>query len=245
MNMGDKHGNTALIKAAENGFDKCVELLINAGADLNKADHNIYATALIQASRYDWHKCVKLLIEAGADVNAADFINNTALMSAVADNADLFSSDLNDTDLFHLGSSRIQCVQLLLAAGAHVNKTNVHSQSALYFHRPRGVFQDRDIPILLIAAGEKLDETNVTIEDILDAMYEIGKELCLKHRCRETIREHLLELDQHLNLFMRIPKLGLPSLLSRYLLYDMCLSTDYTDDDYNDDSKDDDDNDDD
>ena len=235
VNIRDEHGDTALIRAAEMGYDKCVNLLIQGGADVNIAGHNIYATALIQAARYDWHRCVHLLIQAGADVNAADFINNTVLMSAVGDSEDLFAPTFNERDLFSLGTSRIKSVQLLLAAGADVNRTNVHRQTALYFHRHRGVFQDRDIPMLLIAAGEKLDETNVTIEDILDAVHETGDELCLKHLCRETIREHLIELNSHQNLFIRIPKLGLPSLLTKYLLYDMTLDTEYADDTNNDD----------
>ena len=235
VNIRDEHGDTALIRATEMGYEKCVYLLIQGGTDVNIAGHNIYATALIQAARYDWHRCVDLLIQAGADVNAADFINNTVLMSAVGDSEDVFAPTFNERDLFSLGTSRIKSVQFLLAAGADVNRTNVHGQTALYFHRNRGVFQDRDIPMLLIAAGEKLDETNVTIEDILDAMYETGDELCLKHMCREAIREHLIELNPHLNLFLRIPKLGLPSLLTKYLLYDMALDREYADDANNDD----------
>ena len=235
VNIRYEHGDTALIRAAEMGYDKCVDLLIHGGADVNIAGHNIYATALIQAARYDWHRCVDLLIQAGADVNAADFVNNTVLMSAVGDSEDLFAPTFNERDPFSLGTSRIKSVQLLLAAGADVNRTNVHGQTALYFHRHRGVFQDKDIPMLLIAAGEKLDETNVTIEDVLDALYETGQELYLKHMCRETIREHLIQCNPHLNLFLRIPKLGLPSLLTRYLLYDMALDTEYADDDNNDD----------
>ena len=43
--------------------------------------------------------------------------------------------------------------------------------------------------------------------------------LCLKEKCRNVIRKHLLELDPHENLFIRVPRLGLPSLLTEYLLY--------------------------
>ena len=37
------------------------------------------------------------------------------------------------------------------------------------------------------------------------------------------IRKHLLKLDPHQHLFKRVPKLGLPSALSRYLLYNVAL----------------------
>ena len=47
--------------------------------------------------------------------------------------------------------------------------------------------------------------------------------LQLKHICRRVIRKYLLEVDPHQHLFGRIPKLGLPSALSRYLLYNVDL----------------------
>ena len=46
----------------------------------------------------------------------------------------------------------------------------------------------------------------------------------LKH-CREAIRKHLIDLDPHAHLFNRIPQLGLPSLLTDYLLFDISLET--------------------
>ena len=49
--------------------------------------------------------------------------------------------------------------------------------------------------------------------------------LCLKHRCREVIRSHLLEVIPHLNLFVRVPALGLPPSLSSYLLHHVTLQT--------------------
>ena len=50
--------------------------------------------------------------------------------------------------------------------------------------------------------------------------------LSLKHLCREAIRKHLLELDPHSHLFGRVPKLGLPTLLNEYLLYDVTFEND-------------------
>ena len=50
--------------------------------------------------------------------------------------------------------------------------------------------------------------------------------LNLRHICRETIRKHLLNLDPHTHLFDRMPRLGLPSLLTRYLLYYKSLDDD-------------------
>ena len=67
--------------------------------------------------------------------------------------------------------------------------------------------------MFLFAAGEITDEK---VEDI----FGLSKaDTGLKHFCREAIRKHLLGIDENINLFQRIPKLGLPSLLVNYLLY--------------------------
>ena len=58
----------ALMKAAENGHCKCVELLIQAGANVNDCDY-CGKTPLRCAAGNGCEACVKLLIDAGADVN--------------------------------------------------------------------------------------------------------------------------------------------------------------------------------
>ena len=49
----------------------------------------------------------------------------------------------------------------------------------------------------------------------------------LKSLSRDVIRNHLLELDRHANLFTRIPQLGLKSEPSQYLLYNVSLDEDF------------------
>ena len=46
----------------------------------------------------------------------------------------------------------------------------------------------------------------------------------LSHLCREAIRNHLLDIDRHENLFVRVPRLGLPPVLNDYLLYNVSLN---------------------
>ena len=46
--------------------------------------------------------------------------------------------------------------------------------------------------------------------------------LCLKDICRRAIREHLLQMSR-VNLFVRVPHLGLPPSLARYLLNDLSV----------------------
>ena len=54
--------------------------------------------------------------------------------------------------------------------------------------------------------------------------------LCLKHQCREAIRRHLITANPYGKLFVRIPLLGLPAVINRYLLFNVSIATDENDD---------------
>ena len=58
---------------------------------------------------------------------------------------------------------------------------------------------------------------------------ESSWKVSLKRQCRLTVREHLLKLDVNGNLFHRIPLLGLPQILTQYLLYNVSLDVDCDD----------------
>ena len=77
--------------------------------------------------------------------------------------------------------------------------------------------------LLLHAAGEKIDGTTLSEGSVPDYLQNEDLRLCLKHLCSETIRNHHLHLDPHDHLFDRVPRLGLPTLLTDYLLYGMSL----------------------
>ena len=64
-------------------------------------------------------------------------------------------------------------------------------------------------------------------------------ELFLNKCAEKHIRKHLLELDPHTHLFDLVPTLGLPELLSAYLLYNISLDDDDDDDSRTDDENDD------
>ena len=68
----------------------------------------------------------------------------------------------------------------------------------------------------LIAAGE-------TINEMSSLQQRTETFVSLSHLCRETVRAHLLDLDPQENLFVRVPRLGLPAALERYLLFDETL----------------------
>ena len=64
-----------------------------------------------------------------------------------------------------------------------------------------------------------------TDETLIDSIADVqGQPPSLKHLCRWSIRNHLLEISLE-NLFVRLPQLVLPPLLVSYLLYNVSLDT--------------------
>ena len=68
-----------------------------------------------------------------------------------------------------------------------------------------------------------IDEDDDNTSCVLD--YLDKREINLKELCRESIRKHLLQLNLHQCLFSKIPQLGLPKLLTQYMLCNMSLDT--------------------
>ena len=99
---------------------------------------------------------------------------------------------------------------------------------------------NRDLCSLLFAAGETTPEKvkrlikRNEIVNVADYLPQILIKFDLKHLCREATRKHLLKLDPHTHLLGRVPRLGLPSLLTEYLLYNMSLDAPGEDKDSND-----------
>ena len=253
VNVRNKFGNTALIAAVKSGNENCVKRLIHAGADVNgsasgitplhivldesdvlnvklliesgaevnKADY-FGMTSLMYAVRNegaDEHGFVDLLLETGADVNARDARGDTALfMSASAGNKN--------------------CVKHLLRAGAHINKFHISFDSAndrncSHYHHQQGKPLSAELLKLMVVAGingtdfnmlnriaDLMNETKITMSDLRKKSRE---ELSLMNKCRTAIRHYLKQSDPPVNLFIKVPHLGLPSLMVDYLLYDMSL----------------------
>ena len=72
---------TALIKAASRGHIKCLQLLMEGGAD-KEAKSNQGSTALILAACNGHTDCVRLLMVGGADKESKSNIGRTALIAA-------------------------------------------------------------------------------------------------------------------------------------------------------------------
>ena len=107
-----------LTEASRWGHEKCLKLLIEAGADVNVQDED-GRTALMMASHYGCSACVNLLIESGAVVNDKSLEETN-------------SDDLGQWLIEASGWGHERYVALLIEAGADVNVANDHGRTALY-----------------------------------------------------------------------------------------------------------------
>ena len=129
-------------------------------------------------------------------------------------------------------SSRVvDCIKILLRAGALINKFDNVGQNALLnsMRNDYKTYSNDEASVLLFAAGEILDgeiagcKVNTSTVVIPEFLRHKELKFCLKHLSRQAIRKHLIHLDPHTHLFWRIPHLQLPSALCKYLLYYLSL----------------------
>ena len=212
VNLKNRQGDTALTLAALTGDNKYLKILLNSGAKLNR--ENDFLPAAISGSP----KCIRILLEAGADVNVMYQNGNSVLYTLL--------HLLTDRD-----QTRLTSLRLILAAGADVNIQNREGKTVVErFLKWDDRWQEEyrlTILRLLYTAGEMIGEATEKVRNLLS---ESESEVCLKHLCRGAIRKHLLELDPSGNLFVRVPRLGLPAVLCDYLLYNLSLDVDDSDD---------------
>ena len=148
----------------------------------------------------------------------------------------------------------LKCISLLLCSNEKINlrnndghnsiEKNITHISGRVYEREfsiswKGPFlPSKEATLILLAVGEILKGTTLkkyssggrvfTVEVPGFLQQDPELRFCLKHLCRETIRNHLITLDRHSHLFHRIPQLGLPSGLNSYLLYNRALEDDDT-----------------
>ena len=218
-------GDTPLMFAAYYGREHCVKAWVDAGADVNTANSG-GDTALIQASQAGYDNCVLVLLWAGADVNHSNIHDDSALLFSASEGhyscmrrlidagADVNASDdLGWTSLSTAASfGHTQCVILLLQEGAFINTPADNKALTL---------KSNETAVLLHAAGQKVNP--FWCNELAYMLYKDYLSRGLKDLCRRAIRKHLLKLNPRLHLLNRIPRLGLPSLLIKYLLYDVSV----------------------
>ena len=241
VNDLDDVGMNPLMRAIIDKNKICVQLLIEAGADVNMTTELklkvMPNSALAQAS------------ETSADVNVTtEFIEipNSALALASETSAELVKMLIEAGADVNIPSVRggilsfschvtVNSARVLLGAGAKINVFNDNNVNTLRRIiaeiKPRVL--SKDVCMLLFAAGETIDGTTIEQGDyygngkvqvpIPEFLLHQDLRFCLKHLCREAIRKHSTNLDPHTDLFGRVPRLGLPAALEEYLLYDLSL----------------------
>jgi cell wall assembly regulator SMI1/ankyrin repeat protein len=105
VNQLNENEDYPLTDAAEHGHAEIVKILLDAGAEVDRAEPRFGKTPLIGAAWGGHAEVVRMLIGAGADVHARDKKLFTALMEAVGERK----------------KANLEMVQTLIAAGADVN----------------------------------------------------------------------------------------------------------------------------
>ena len=142
-----RHGifNTALMLAVRNGHYQCAELLVDAGADVNKANDFGFNALMSSGFLKSNSKCYEVLIKAGADVNdvnkagqtavhfATFFDNHEGMEMLLNAGADVNASDVKDCTPLIIASYCLssQGIDVLVKAGADVNKVEDYGKTAL------------------------------------------------------------------------------------------------------------------
>lgn len=126
-----KGQSSALIVAADQGFDDIVKMLIVRSAPLEQKDENGY-TALAKCAKNGHLTTLKILINAGAKVDVKPE-GRSVLMHVVEKNNMLLS-------------------QLLIAAGADLDFSDSEGDTALKIARRNGFY---DLDLMLVQAGAR------------------------------------------------------------------------------------------
>ncbi|KAL7942120.1 ankyrin repeat-containing domain protein [Trichoderma barbatum] len=178
-NMGIKPEDTPekwspLTVAVDDGYEKCVQLLLDKKADPNLPGPSLWGTALRYAAVKGHLNICQMLVDSGADPNSP-LIQPPILTQMITDyeasenqieifdflishNADVNAKDSAGTPvLIHATRSnqRMDFIQRLLDHGADVNILNSENQSALY---TAALDREEAAVKLLIERGAKVNE---------------------------------------------------------------------------------------
>ena len=232
VNEARDDGFTALLAATRNGRGRCMEALIGAGADVNVTDSS-GNTALLIATVVGDDKAVEVLAKSGSDVNSNALFGQTPLLLAsscgdckgisalIQAGADVNSVE-NKTAIVRASRSRcVKAVCLLLEAGANLTTPNTDDECTacdLLGLQSNG----NELALVLMAAGESTWKNYKTSGHFMH--FTSTEQMNLKHLCRKVIRKCLLVSDPPINLFYKTPRLGLSSVLTGYLTYNVNIS---------------------
>ena len=157
LSRGANVGVDTLVYAINGGNINCLRLLLEAGADIDKADCN-GRTPLNVSALCGQLDCLRLLLEAGAATDKVDWHGRVALHWAAS-------------------RGRIGCVRLLLEAGADKNKGDTIGFTPLHDAADCGCL---DCLQLLLEAGADASKTDIGGWTTLHLAAELGHLDCLR-----------------------------------------------------------------
>lgn len=133
VNMHNASNETPLMLACRYNHDsRVIQLLLQAGADVNAQADLRFNTALMCACRWNNLEVVKLLVQNGADVNYATTRGYTALMAAAEYNSDA------------------EVIRFLIANGADVTARDMYKNTArIYLKRNKTLAKDKTLTAFL------------------------------------------------------------------------------------------------
>jgi uncharacterized protein len=124
-------GETALMLVVRTGQVEAAEVLIEAGADVNAKERWAGQTALMWAGAQLQPEMVKLLLANGAEVDARSAVREwTRKVSSEPRPKELAQGGLTPL-MFAARTGCIECAELLLAAGADINRTDPYGVTPL------------------------------------------------------------------------------------------------------------------
>lgn len=169
INITNRQGRTAIVIASLNKHYDCVELLISAGADINKQDQTCFNPFLISCLNNDL-TLLRLVLPAKPDLNCLSRFGGVGITPASEKgHVEIVRELLTHTDinvnhtnfvgwtplleaivLNDGGAKQQEIVKLLLDHGANPHMTDKYGKSPLTLAREKGY---HEIATLLVAAG--------------------------------------------------------------------------------------------
>ena len=185
--------STALIHVTGKGYLDCVNVLLEAGANVNAESDSNGMSALATAASMERPGCLQRLLEAGADVNKVTPKGETALMLAarrdrsfnpvrhLSDKLQRWFTQMTPPSTADVGI----CVKILIDAGADVNMKDKDGQTALMFAARVGCLTRLS---LLLDTGASVNEVDKNSKTAIMVATEEGHAECVKRLVEEGAR---------------------------------------------------------